>query len=602
MDTDGVNERYLKVGYRRRKEDDGKTSPEGRPVMGRKGIGKLSLFSIAEQVDVFTRTKETEAIGLKISTTALRMAMDHQDKEYHPDSIDELPAEINLGRHGTCIVASNLKNRIKEVQPDSLRRRLARRFSIIGKNDSGTEGSDDFSRGFRVFVNEEEVTSADREDLKFVEYLWIVGEKQESIERSKGPHFKQEFELDDFSNHLKRGEKLSGWIGTVNKPKSLTTNEGNLNSIIILARGRLVDEDILHRIAGAEVYTKYITGQIEADFLDDDDGEDIVTSNRQRLIEDDPRFERLIDYLRNCIRKIASQWSETRTQDKTTELKGVYPKVGEWIDSLPQGWRDKAYKLLQKIAALEIEDDESCENRKMLLRHSIFGFERLRLRGNAEELERALDTGVEDLLRLLSGKNDLEAALYFDIVSNRLDIINNLFLLVDENKKERVLQEYLFDHMWLLDPSWERATGDDYMEKQLKLRPEFSNDEDTKEKYGRVDIGYRTVSGKHVIIELKRASVKKTIYELAEQGAKYVDALKDLLPQEERDASNVEVVFIVGTYNLGDSHRIKQTLEGISPGSQIKTYEQLIHSAGAAYDEYAMKAKEVDKLSAMFEP
>src|SRR5690242_4105987 len=44
--VDDINRRYLTVGYKRR--EDGRTStPKGRHVMGRKGIGKLSLFAIA---------------------------------------------------------------------------------------------------------------------------------------------------------------------------------------------------------------------------------------------------------------------------------------------------------------------------------------------------------------------------------------------------------------------------------------------------------------------------------------------------------------------------------------------------------------------------
>src|SRR5208282_2350870 len=35
--------KFLKIGYSKRK--DGKTSPKGRPYIGRKGIGKLALLS-----------------------------------------------------------------------------------------------------------------------------------------------------------------------------------------------------------------------------------------------------------------------------------------------------------------------------------------------------------------------------------------------------------------------------------------------------------------------------------------------------------------------------------------------------------------------------
>ena len=51
MSVADANAKYLTVGYSRR-EDGGAKTPSGRPVMGRKGIGKLSLFSIANAVEV----------------------------------------------------------------------------------------------------------------------------------------------------------------------------------------------------------------------------------------------------------------------------------------------------------------------------------------------------------------------------------------------------------------------------------------------------------------------------------------------------------------------------------------------------------------------
>src|SRR5689334_16782179 len=44
MTPDEVNDRFLTVGYRRRDEQPGATTKNRHP-MGRKGIGKLSLFS-----------------------------------------------------------------------------------------------------------------------------------------------------------------------------------------------------------------------------------------------------------------------------------------------------------------------------------------------------------------------------------------------------------------------------------------------------------------------------------------------------------------------------------------------------------------------------
>ena len=56
MDLADINGKYLTVGYRRRDSgNQGATSPKlKRPVMGRKGIGKLSLFSIARDIRIYT--------------------------------------------------------------------------------------------------------------------------------------------------------------------------------------------------------------------------------------------------------------------------------------------------------------------------------------------------------------------------------------------------------------------------------------------------------------------------------------------------------------------------------------------------------------------
>ena len=47
MSEEDINEKYLNIGYERRKKEETRTPKYSRPVMGRKGIGKLSLFSIA---------------------------------------------------------------------------------------------------------------------------------------------------------------------------------------------------------------------------------------------------------------------------------------------------------------------------------------------------------------------------------------------------------------------------------------------------------------------------------------------------------------------------------------------------------------------------
>ena len=67
-------------------------------------------------------------------------------------------------------------------------------------------------------------------------------------------------------------------------------------------------------------------------------------------------------------------------------------------------------------------------------------------------------TKVDEFLSYLRDIDALEAEHYRQIVEERLVVIRKLRESVDENAKERVLQEYIFDHLFLLDPGWERAT------------------------------------------------------------------------------------------------------------------------------------------------
>ena len=103
------------------------------------------------------------------------------------------------------------------------------------------------------------------------------------------------------------------------------------------------------------------------------------------------------------------------------------------------------------------------------------------------------------------------------------------------------------------------------MEEDLKdISPGlFATDDEGKRLYGRVDIRYATASGSHVIVELKRYSVKPKIEVLVEQGLKYYSAMKSLLKQQNREGEPVSVVFVLGNHpRVPSSWRICQRRGG----------------------------------------
>ena len=106
MTEEDINRRYLNVGYRKREELTG-TTPEGREPMGRKGIGKLSVFSIAKTIEVYS-TKNDERHAFRMNSDDIQRAIEDPSKEddYFPEELD--PDLVAFDK-GTKIVLKDLK-------------------------------------------------------------------------------------------------------------------------------------------------------------------------------------------------------------------------------------------------------------------------------------------------------------------------------------------------------------------------------------------------------------------------------------------------------------------------------------------------------------
>ncbi len=581
MSIGDMNDKYLRVGYRRREEDPktGQWTEKERPVMGRKGLGKLSLFSIANVIEVQS-AKNGEAHGLRMTVDGIHESVKNKEKHYSPEPLPQDQIDVT---NGTVIRLRDVKRQRLGRGTTALRKRLARRFSVIGEK-----------YGFQIFINGEPISPADRGDLSIVQFLWSFGDKTPYIS-SAGQLMDSESlpaRLVDWDNDW----AVRGWIGTSRFPKQLDSDDaGNLNSIVVFARGRLIHENILDKLNDGRLYTKYLTGQIEADFLDSDDAPDIATSDRQRINEDDPRYTRLISFLKTQLTQIEKRWNEWRRLHEVEKAKEISPALVDWLNLLPEGFRKSAETLIAKLSALPFDREE---DRLLMYKHGILAFERMKLRGSADELAKNVND-ISKLLAILADRDSLEASLYRDIVKSRLDAIKDFQGMADDNAKEKVLHKYLFDHLWLLDPAWERATASAVMETRLTDEGVITDDMTEREKLGRVDIAYRTNAGKHIIVELKRVQRKMRLLELQEQGQTYVDKLKKILLAQNEGSPNIEVVFVLGRPidEEGDNpERLKSSMAAVSPGSRIIHYDTLIKGAQEAYFEFLEKGKELDKL------
>lgn len=596
MSTAEINARFLKAGYKKR-ANEGFVSPRwGRSFMGRKGIGKLSIFSIAHLIDVFT-SKDGEHNGLRINVKELEARIE-DSRPYHPEPIEV--GEEHSGK-GTTLVLTQLRRKRATITANALRKRLARRFDVLS-----TVPRED--GGFYIDVNTKRITFADRQELKKLEFVWEFG--NDDLPTAALPPDVQRFVVDNppvVPGH--EDWRVRGWFGTAKVPSDLTDDEeaGSLKNIIVLARGRPIQEGIVERLDFSRLFGNYVTGQIEADFLDLDDGyDDIATSDRQRLIEDDERVVALRDFLRTAFVRAADEWSELRPKKAAKDVLSRYPKLRAWVDGREEEHRDFAEKTIGTIASLEIEGDDGPKAKADLFRAGVLAFERVGLRKASQDLERLSEVTAETLLPLLGRQDAYEAGLWVDILRSRVEAIERFRGLEDDTEKEKVLDAHLFDHLWLLDASWERATLDPKIEQQLRDAGQTSFAEDLAADggSGSIRVRYATAGGQHLVVDLKRYSARPTIDELHGQGLGYVKALRSVLPQPDGVAPGINVVFVLGAAPQVPDSGLSTKAEYMesrfaSIRGRFRTYDELIDGAKLQYERYldaSEKARALDDL------
>ena len=581
MNRADIQNKYLTVGYRRRSIGEEKTLKHKRKVMGRKGIGRLALFSMAKQIRVYS-TKDGEKIGIKLSYPDIEKAI-KDDGEYRPEEIDQIDIT-----HGTKIELTEFLYQPRAIQ-ERLKERLSRRFSIIGEKHH-----------FEVFVNKKKISASDRNYFSKIEYLWTFGNKKEGmVIKALCANLKDEdYEHD---NHI--DERLSGWIGAVYHHSDLKESGENLNNIAIMMRGRLAQEDILHSLGKGDVGVEYLVGEIHADHLDEGE-KDIATSGRQRLNENDERYEKIKGDIRKLVTRICSKRHEKKGKKAKEDILSKNEKIEDWYKKLSPDAKKITDRLFKDTASIQDKDKDKEQKRKRNLVCCIVpAVEQMTLRSNLDALKKLSLGDLEKFSELLNYQRDIEAMSYYDITQGRLSVIDQLNDQAQNNALEKIIQEHIYHCLWLLEPSWGPASGgkhDKYMEEIVYKKWHKIDESDEEIEKLRYDILYKKNSRQHVVVELKRSNRKfKYHYELAEQIRGYMDAVSDILKSRNED-DNVEGVIILGDFpknwnNADNAEKGKQALK--AEKIRITTYNEIILQAKNQYEDYLDEQKKVrDKI------
>ena len=389
MDETDFRNKFLNVGYSKRKMGESLSPNKNRPYIGRKGIGKLALLSCAQRIHIASKTSDTDYIGGIIDNKTLDEAItdDSTPEEYPLELLNKsIFNTLKRGhKHGTIIYFENTNEGINN-NIETLRRLIAMhfRFSLIDPS-------------FSISVNGEEVNFNDLKELsKNTEFLWTINKFNDP--------FLETFNLKEKLNIPEPTKAIEGFIASVEKPSNLNIfGARERTGIDVFVNGRLRETNILKHTPGFATrhIASYLYGQIHLDILDDtnsDNNEDIFTTNREGIKLDSKIFQELLETIETeILHSISIQWNEWRIKDKPKALgylgiatknnaarKKDFIKKIKASPNLEQDTKDSLVKNLEDLSL-----NNASVYRDLFILENIFR-EFLRIRGihNREDLNR----------------------------------------------------------------------------------------------------------------------------------------------------------------------------------------------------------------------
>ena len=323
MSFDEIQDKFLVIGRKRRDMDESRNNSKGRKITGKKGVGKLALFGIGKTIKIETTSAR------ELTKTDFTMEWDKILQEsngtYYPEFSKNTKDDIN--EHGTKITLSNL-SRITDFDLNDTAISLSKLFNW-------------FDSDFHVFLshNDAETVELTRE-LKYngisKEFEWDLKDIVSCMD--------DEYPLKD---------ELRGTIISSKKPM-----KPDLRGITLYVNGRLENTPGYFGVSEAGHTFSYLSGWIDADFLDEFD-KDVISTDRQSLSWDLPETEALQNFLQKIIRFLVRDWSAKRKKSKedlSTRRSGV--NIREWYDTVPDEIQPTLANVVDTISDKPEIDDE----------------------------------------------------------------------------------------------------------------------------------------------------------------------------------------------------------------------------------------------------
>lgn len=487
MSDEDIREKYMIVGRDRRRSDgiDETPPPFQRKVMGRKGIGKFSAFGIA---------KEMEVESVRDGKTS-RFTMNYDEMLRRADDrVIDFPAQSPTGtvKCGTKITLRSItKFHNRRIAPAPLRRKLARRFAVIGASDQ-----------FEVTINGRQISIEDRDLQRLLErdtndnpYVWTYQD--------------QEIQSDT-------GWVVSGWIGALNRTSSDLDNVDR--GIALMARGKLVQEPFVFQATVGQQYAlSYLVGELHVEFVDD--AEDTIGTSRNSLVWETEANTALQEWGQREVNAIARQWGDKRKQDNEAKLaeNALYRRFRAEAEELGKG---RALQLADKLVRQTIDRNPVADIDEIepVIKTSL---DFLRFDAFWEIVAEVTEVELDNAGRLIELFREwqiVEAKEMSRVTEGRIATITKFQELIEGGAMEvPTLHEFLKEFPWVIDPRWTLIADEVHYSRLLKER--FPESDTVPESDRRIDFLCVGSGMDLYVVEIKRPSLNAS--------RKHLDQIED---------------------------------------------------------------------------
>ena len=451
--------KYLIVGRKRRSEEQTWDSPSGRPLHGRKGVGKLAAFGTAKLLRCNTLTKSGERTVFELNYDNIRRLDAGEPYKVHEPPNTKLPMQPDTGialDHGTEIRLSSL--RAKVIPSESqFRMSLARRFGILNPE-------------MKVFLNGRRVERFDIPvDIRFPRDGVpepgkglprrdpVTGEAPESITVAEGWAVE----------NLPEGE-IRWWIGFTPRP----IEAADLRGVAVLAHRKMVQRPFMFgRSQGTagQLGQEYLVGEVVSNWIDDNvqPEDDLVETNRNELQLEDERLQGFLEWgqrrlrwalaRRNVLRKeriaqavLLNSDIQARLEAFTSQEQRTFNGIAGRLSGLPEVEPEDVNSLMSDI--MDSYDDKSV--REMI-----------------EHIAAESEPTQERMWALVAQFGLIDARRTATKVQARMQVIQKLDELVASGAPEVPdIHNHLRDNPWLLDPRWDLYDDEVNLTKMLQER------------------------------------------------------------------------------------------------------------------------------------